>query len=226
MIHFRCPQCASRLRVDETKAGQEAKCPKCESLLRIPDQASSVPARPDDGQLDDFRRAAAPASTRRGAAENTGSGARTRLGPLPAHRPNPLGNAKRGLVAAGVFFVLALVFLSQSRAPQPTEIMGGRVSGSPDQKGARIAVPLAMFLVAGALLIRSMLPWMTLLRGILTAAGGFCLTPSVTVIYLYGPPKNIAAFIGSILPALLLLPLGFRMSTPRSVRRRLRERRE
>lgn len=53
MIHFRCPQCHTLLKVPDEKAGLTGKCPKCQALITAhsPEtQASAAPSWKEDTQ--------------------------------------------------------------------------------------------------------------------------------------------------------------------------------
>src|SRR5205085_2126952 len=43
-IIFGCPNCMTKLRIDDSKAGQTVACPKCKTKLRIPSPVQTAPA--------------------------------------------------------------------------------------------------------------------------------------------------------------------------------------
>jgi predicted Zn finger-like uncharacterized protein len=37
MISIRCPECETRLKVDDSKAGAKIRCPRCKHAIQVPD---------------------------------------------------------------------------------------------------------------------------------------------------------------------------------------------
>ncbi len=44
-IFVSCPECSSKLRLENDQAGGTAKCPQCQSMFQVPDASSAVAAQ-------------------------------------------------------------------------------------------------------------------------------------------------------------------------------------
>jgi Zn finger protein HypA/HybF involved in hydrogenase expression len=227
-ISFQCNQCGQHMEIDEAGAGLTIQCPKCGQNVTVP-SVQSV-AKP---LLQDKK-----GGKRVWWKEETDGAA----SPLPNNKHNAFSAPG---VIIGCLLILLGVHEYMTQKPKPLYVTGWHVPSSaisreldfpaqylpPDP--ILIAVYRASFsawMLGGTILIlRSVLPRRTFLRGLFSWLGGVFLGLLVATIWTFGAPvnpiglKGVAGTIGAMIgmlfwPAVFLLS-GFWMTLPRRERR-------